>query len=124
MTLTLSQLDPAQLDPGQPDPGQPDPDPDFGAIRLVGHGTTVTAENLRTQLVVAFDLCDSTVIDTSESLSVGQAVLQLLIAARNEAKQHGHDFRFVATGAIFSERVNSYQLAEAIGLEIVKDISQ
>lgn len=109
MTLTLSQ---------------PDPEPDFGAIRLTGHGTTVTAEDLRTQLVVAFDLCNATTIDASESLSVGQAVLQLLIAARNEATAIARDFSFVGASAAFSDRVMSCQLADAIGLEIAKDISQ
>lgn len=105
-------------------PSQPDPEADFGAIRLTGHGTTVTAEDLRTQLVVAFDLCDATTIDASESLSVGQAVLQLLIAARNEATARARDFSFVGASAAFSDRVASCQLTDAIGLEIAKDISQ
>jgi len=109
MTLTLSQ---------------PDPTPDFGTIRLSGHGTTVTAQDLRTQCVVASDLCDSTAIDASEALSVGQAVLQVLIAARREADLRAHNYRFVDASEAFVDRVTRCQLADAIGLEIGKDVSQ
>ncbi|EIZ78696.1 hypothetical protein WSK_2744 [Novosphingobium sp. Rr 2-17] len=109
MTLTLSQ---------------PDPTPDSSTIRLSGHGTTIVAEDLLTQCVGASDLRDSTAIDASEALSVGQAVLQVLIAARREADARGHAYRFVSASAAFSDRVNSCQLADAIGLEIGKDVSQ
>ena len=102
---------------------QPDPAPDFGTIRLSGHGTTVTADDLRTQCVVASDLCDSTAIDASEALSVGQAVLQVLIAARREATLLSHRYTFVGASAAFSDRVTSCQLADAIGLETGKDVS-
>ncbi|CAN5518821.1 hypothetical protein BH10PSE14_BH10PSE14_24100 [soil metagenome] len=109
MTLTHSQPDPA-LDPG--------------VIRLVGHGSTVTAEDLRTQLVLASDLAESTAIDASETLSVGQAVLQLLIAARHEAGLRNQPFHFTGASVAFSDRVQGCQLADAIGLETGKDISQ
>lgn len=104
-------------------PSQPDPANDFGVIRLTGHGTTTTAEDLRTQMIVASELCDSTTIDASEALSVGQAVLQLLIAARRDASSRDHDYRIVGASPAFSERVVSCQLADTIGLEIEKDIS-
>lgn len=103
---------------------QPEPDPGFGVISLSGHGSTVTAEELRTQLVGASDFADTTAIDASALVSVGQAVLQLLIAARREATAREHDFHFVGASAAFSERVVSCQLADAIGLEIGKDVSQ
>jgi anti-anti-sigma regulatory factor len=108
MTLTLSQPDPAS---------------DLGTIRLIGHGSTVTAEDLRTQLVVASDFAEATAIDASESLSVGQAVLQLLIAARHEAGLRNHSLYFTAASVAFSERVQGCQLADAIGLETGKDVS-
>jgi anti-anti-sigma regulatory factor len=108
MTLTLSQ---------------PDPAPDLGTIRLIGHGSTTTAEDLRTQLVLASDAAEATTIDASEMLSVGQAVLQLLIAARHEAGLRNHRFHYTGASAAFSERVHGCQLANAIGLEIGKDVS-
>jgi len=113
MSLTLNQPD-----------AVPDPDtPDFGVIRLSGHGTTVTADDLRTQFVLASDYSATTAIDATELLSVGQAVLQLLIAARREASERDHRFHFIGASAAFSERVTSCQLADAIGLETAKDIS-
>lgn len=102
-------------------PSQPDLAPDLGTIRLSGHATTVTAEDLQAQLVAAADFADGTSIDASDVLSVGQAVLQLLIAARTEATANGRDFGFVAASPAFSERVASCQLAQAIGLETRKD---
>lgn len=102
--------------------------PDRGAhpdaVHLSGHATTVTAVDLRNQLVVASDASDTTMIDASEVLSVGQAVLQLLIAAHNEVNLGTQTLSYVGASAAFSERVVSCQLADAIGLEIEKDISQ
>lgn len=112
MTLTLNQPDPL-----------PEADADPGMIRLTGHGTTVTAENLRTGLVLAADCAEATEIDASEMLSVGQAVLQLLIAARNDAVLRDHPFHFTGASAAFSERVIGCRLAESIGLRAGKDIS-
>ena len=103
---------------------QPDPAPDLGTVRLTGHGSTVTAEELRTRLVLASDFAESTAIDASEMLSVGQAVLQLLIAARREAEPRNQRFAFTGASAAFSERVRGCQLADAIGLETGKDVSQ
>jgi anti-anti-sigma regulatory factor len=102
----------------------PDPAADLGAVCLSGHATTVTAEDLQARLVAASDYADATQIDASELLSVGQAVLQLLIAARTEADVRERSFGFVAASAAFSERVTSCQLADAIGLEAGKDITQ
>ncbi|WP_033921502.1 STAS domain-containing protein [Sphingomonas sp. 37zxx] len=109
MTLTLSP---------------PDPDAEPGVICLSGHGTTVTAVDLQAQLIAAADTVDGTAIDASSLLSVGQAVLQLLIAARQEAIEQDQDFRFVGVSDAFSERVSGCQLAEAIGLEAGKELSQ
>ncbi|WP_404367779.1 STAS domain-containing protein [Sphingomonas sp. MMS24-J45] len=96
---------------------------DPGVIRLTGHGATVTAEALRAELVLAADTAASTSIDASELLSVGQAVLQLLIAAREDALQNDHPFEFIGASAAFSERVIGCQLAEVIGLSAGKEMS-
>lgn len=94
-----------------------------GMIRLTGHGTTVTAGELCAELVLAADSAPTTAIDASELLSVGQAVLQLLIAAREDAVQNDHPFHFTGVSAAFSERVLGCQLAESIGLVAGKEIS-
>ncbi len=109
MTLTQSQHNSAS---------------DFGVIRLQGHGTTVVADDLRTQLVMAADFSPTTAIDATEALSVGQAVLQLLIAARRDANERDHDFHFVGVSEAFSERVVNCQLATEIGMDAGKDISK
>ncbi|MCD2324259.1 STAS domain-containing protein [Sphingomonas sp. IC-56] len=88
-----------------------------GAVRLPAHGTTVTAEDLRVGLVLAADHGDVIEIDASEVESVGQAVLQLLVAARNEASAVGQGFRITNPSQAFVERVTSCHLAAAVGLE-------
>ncbi len=104
-------------------PSPPESDHVPGVIRLTGHGTTVTADDLRTELVLASD-CAGTVIDASELHSVGQAVLQVLVAARNDALLHAQPFRFAATSEAFAERVNSCRLADSIGMEAGKEIAR
>ena len=56
-------------------------------------------------------------IDASEVESVGQAVLQLLVAARAEAASAGQAFRIVSPSPAFTDRVTRCQLAAALGLE-------
>lgn len=102
---------------------QPDAAPDGETIRLSGHATTVTAGDLQALLIGASDGRATTAIDAAELLSVGQAVLQLLIAARRDAIERDRGFRFVGASAAFSDRVESCQLADAIGLDAGKDLS-
>jgi anti-anti-sigma regulatory factor len=124
MTLTPS---PPDLTPEVlPDlSASPDSGPDFlaepGRIRLTGHGSTVTANDLRAELVSAADCAAGTSIDASELLSVGQAVLQLLIAARADATLHNHPFHFTGASTAFADRVIGCQLAETIGLNAGKE---
>jgi len=87
------------------------------SLRLPVHGTTVTAEDLRVRLVLAADLDDVLEIDASRVESVGQAVLQLLVAARAEAAASGQPFRIVDPSPAFIDRVTRSRLADAIGLE-------
>lgn len=119
MTLTLSQPDPT-LDPSV---SEPNAVPNFGNIRLHGHVTTVAAEDLRNQLIMAADHSVSTAIDATDVLSIGQAALQLLIAAKREATERDHDLHYTGASAAFRERVDTCQLADAIGLETGKDDS-
>ncbi len=104
-------------------PNQPEPAHVPGVIRLTGHGTTVTADDLRTELVLASD-CAGTAIDASEMQSVGQAVLQVLVAARNDALLHAQPFHFTATSDAFAERVTCCQLAESIGMDAGKETAR
>jgi anti-anti-sigma regulatory factor len=89
-------------------------------IRLTGHGTTATAEDLRSELVLAIGGA-GTVIDASEMHSVGQAVLQVLVAARNDALLHGRSFHFATTSDAFAERATRCQLTDLIGMDTGKE---
>ncbi|MCH7860927.1 STAS domain-containing protein [Sphingomonas sp. NPDC092331] len=95
----------------------PLPDVEERALRLPVHGTTVTAEDLRVRLVLAADLDDAIEIDASEVESVGQAVLQLLVAARAEAAAGGQQFRIANPSPAFVDRAQRCHLAATIGLE-------
>ena len=61
-------------------------------------------------------------IDASEVENVGQAVLQLLIAARAEAERNEQPFAIVNPSTAFVERVTACRLADAIGLQIQESI--
>ncbi|MET0307322.1 MAG: STAS domain-containing protein [Sphingomonas sp.] len=99
----------------------PLPDAEIGtddrSLRLPAHGTTVTAEDLRVRLVLAADHDDAIEVDASQVESVGQAVLQLLVAARAEAQSAGQAFRILDPSPAFTDRVTRCQLAAAIGIE-------
>ena len=69
------------------------------------------------RLVLAADLDDAIEVDASEVESVGQAVLQLLVAANAEAASAGQAFRIVNPSPAFTDRVNRCHLAAAIGLD-------
>lgn len=90
---------------------------DDRSLRLPVHGTTVTAESLRVRLVQALDLDGRMEVDASEVESVGQAVLQLLVAARAEAEAGGQEFCIANPSQAFVDRVNKSRLADAVGLE-------
>ena len=93
-------------------------------IRLPVHGTTVTAEDLRVHLVLASDFDGEIHIDASEVESVGQAVLQLLVAARAEAERAGQTFRIDHPSQAFVDRVTACRLGDAIGISAEEDIIQ
>ena len=97
-------------------PSQPEDVAGNGPVRLPASGTTVAAEELRVRLVLASDLDGRIEVDASEVESVGQAVLQLLIAARTEAEANGQSFTIVDPSPAFVDRVTACRLADAIGL--------
>ena len=95
-----------------------------GTIRLPAHATTVTAEDLRIHLVLAADYRDRTEIDASGLESIGQAVLQLMVAARRDAGEAGQQFAIFDPSPAFVARVGACRLADAIGLATDKEVAQ
>lgn len=94
------------------------------SLRLPVHGSTVAAEDLRVRLVLANDFDGEMVIDASEVESVGQAVLQLLVAAKAEADGTGQAFTIASPSPAFVERVTACRLGHAIGLTMEEEIIQ
>ena len=68
---------------------QPSGVEEVGPIRLPVHNSTVAAEDLRVRLVIAADFESRVEVDASQVESIGQAVLQLLIATKAEAERYG-----------------------------------
>ena len=90
---------------------------DNHVVLLPAHCATVTAEDLRVKLVLAADLDEELVVDASEVESVGQAVLQLLVAARHEAQGRGQPFLITNSSNAFVQRVSACGLGDLLGLE-------
>ena len=86
-------------------------------LKLPANGTTSTAEELRVQLVLILDGHDPAQIDASEVENVGQAVLQLLVAAQAEARAADRPLSFVNPSAAFRDRVERCRLTDQIGLD-------
>lgn len=107
--------------PNQPDPMNPDPMNNDRALILPAHGTTVTAEELRVRMVLASDFDHAITIDASAVESVGQAVLQLLVAAKIEADAQSQPFVIQNPSAAFVQRVTACGLADAIGVAVEED---
>lgn len=103
-------------------PSLPDPLPDAAPIRLPANANTVAAEELQVRLVLAADRGDAMRIDAASVESVGQAVLQLLAAARIEADAHGLAFSIEAPSEAFLARVAACRLTGPLGLEAQEDV--
>ena len=88
-----------------------------GPLALPAHGSTVVAEDLRVRLVLASDVEGDIVVDGADVESIGQAVLQLLIAGRDEAERGGHTFTIANPSAPLRARLNACGLGEMFGLE-------
>ena len=88
-----------------------------GPVTLPPHGSTVVAEDLRVRLVLASDVDGDILIDGSQVESVGQAVIQLLLAAREEAERSGQAFTITNPSPALTQRLGACGLANHFGLE-------
>jgi anti-anti-sigma regulatory factor len=93
------------------------------SLRLPVHGNTMAAEDLKVRLVLAADLDEQMHIDASQVESVGQCVLQLLLAAHAEAERQSLEFEITNPSPAFVERVVGCGLARMLGPETGKDHS-
>lgn len=96
-------------------PNLPDIAPGSGTVILPASAMTLSAEDLRVRLVMAIDSDEDVVIDAGETGLVGQAVLQLLVAAQRAARNAGKDFSIIHSDAELSGRLVALGLADAIG---------
>ncbi|MGH6780551.1 MAG: STAS domain-containing protein [Sphingomonadaceae bacterium] len=94
------------------------------SLRLPVHGSTTTAEDLRVRLVLAGDFDGEMVINASEVESVGQAVLQLLVAAKAEADSARQSFVIANPSPAFVERVTACRLGAVFGLTTEEETVQ
>lgn len=87
-----------------------------GRLRLPPNVTTVMADDLRVGLVLAADHEAAILIDATEMVSIGQAALQLLIAARQEADRLNIPFEIEHAQAPLIARLDALGLAQMLGL--------
>lgn len=99
--------------PNQPDPGESPP-----VVKLPANAVTASAESLRAQLVSLLDGPGPAVIDASEVENLGQAVLQLIVAAQAQALAAGQSLEITNPSPAFIERVEQCRLSERIGLQL------
>lgn len=95
-----------------------------GTIRLPANLTTVLAEDLRARLVLAADRDEEILIDAGDVESIGQAGLQLLIAARNEADRLGLPFAIDNLSDALATRLTALGLADALALSRETKVEQ
>jgi|APFEC2959095136_1045048.scaffolds.fasta_scaffold00746_3 anti-anti-sigma regulatory factor len=102
---------------------QPQFPPEVGSeiVALPANGMTATAEELRNQLVCAGRTEGTIVIDGSAVQTVGQAVLQLLVATQRDALATGGSCRIVNASAALRDAVAACRLTAAIELEAGAD---
>lgn len=86
-------------------------------LRLPERCVTVATAGLRDQFLTAIDQGDVHV-DASEVEMIGQAVLQLLVAAALAAEANGRSFAIINPSPAFVERVSACRLGKAIGLPV------
>ncbi|HYZ47928.1 MAG TPA: STAS domain-containing protein [Sphingomonas sp.] len=91
------------------------------SLRLPAHCNTVAAEDLKVRLVLAADLDDEIRIDASQVESLGQAVLQLLVATCVEADAKSLAFEITDPSAAFIDRVTRCGMAARLGLQGERD---
>jgi anti-anti-sigma regulatory factor len=92
------------------------PDATMDIVKLPAHCTTTASADLHASL-----LAGALTLDASDVESVGQAVLQLLVAARVEA---GDGFAIIDPSPAFVDRITACGLTEAVGLIIEEESVQ
>lgn len=88
-----------------------------GRVLLPANITTVMAEELRARLVLAADHDEAIIIDAAETESIGQAALQLLIAAKREADRLDLPFTIENAGSALRKRITTLGLADILDME-------
>jgi len=100
----------------QPDETLTADEPAIEALALAEQLTTFAGEDLHVRLVLAADGGRDLTIDASAVQMVGQAALQLLVAAREEMARTGRSFTIVNPSTAFAERVRACRLDTLLGL--------
>lgn len=116
----VADIDPALLPPLSSPLSSPLDSLVDRAVHLPAHCGTVAAEDLRVRLVLAADLDGGIEVRADAVDSIGQAALQILVAARREAVVRHQPYAIVDPSPAFVDRVTRCRLAGAIGL-IEKD---
>ena len=97
-------------------PLPPEDDHAGNALRLAPRCTTEMAVDLRSDLVLASEAGGDLLIDGSAVESVGQAVLQLLIATEREASGLGRRLVIIDPSPALEAVLSSGGLAQSLGL--------
>ena len=87
-----------------------------GRIHLPPNVTTTMAEDLRAGLVLAADHDEAILIDASETQSIGQAAVQLLVAAKLEAERLNLPFAIEHARPELVDRITALGLADMLEL--------
>ena len=98
-------------------PNQPDPCEPLPVLKLPANATTASAESLHAQLMALLEGPGCASIDASEVVNIGQAALQLVVAAQAQARAAGQPLAITNPSAAFSERIAQCRLTEHIGLQ-------
>lgn len=95
-----------------------------GPIRLPANVTTVLAEDLRARIVLSADQDAAIILDATDTESLGQAALQLLVAAGREAERLEIPFAIQNIRSTLFDRLETLGLAETLGLHSQTDFTQ
>lgn len=93
-------------------------------ISLPVHGSTVTAGDLRDRALAAIDASTPLNFDGADVESIGQAVLQVLVAARHEALAQGGAFTIANPSAALLARISACRLESALGIASQEETAQ
>lgn len=92
-------------------------------VPMPANVTTVMVEDLRARLVLAADRDAAILIDASQTQTIGQAGLQLLLAAQAEAERLNIPFAIENPRPELAARIVSLGLAAVLGVAPQEDMS-